>query len=117
MLSRMPNWKIRANGLAEGIPITSALQNPETGIDLHDAHELENEVDAHDAVGIEHDCELVIFAPTCAEVADVAGLDRDVVAATTVCQRDAPAPCWPPAPQRQASSAAAISSLLVSLRT
>src|SRR4029077_15659300 len=61
-----------------------ALQNPETGIDLHDAHELEDQFDAHGAVGIEHDCEVVTFAPARAEVADVAGLERDILAATSV---------------------------------
>src|SRR5262249_58398509 len=74
-------------------PDDQALHDAETRIDLHDPHELEHEVDGHHAVGIEHGCEVVILAPALAEVADIAGLESDILLAPAVRERDLPAPC------------------------
>ena len=55
-----------------------ALQDAEPRIGLHDAHQPQHRVGGHDAVGVEHDRELVVLAPALAEVADVAGLEAGV---------------------------------------
>ena len=60
MPSRMPNWKMRAKALADGMPTTSALQNAELRIGLHDAHETQDGVGGHEAVGVERDGEIVL---------------------------------------------------------
>src|SRR5262249_20049939 len=73
-------------------PHDQALHDAEPRIDLHDAHELEHEVDGHHAVGVEHDCEVVVLAPALAEVADITGLEPDILRATTIGERDLPAP-------------------------
>jgi hypothetical protein len=54
----MPNWNSRANGLADGMP--------------------QHRRRRHDAVGVKHECEIVVLAPPVAEVADVAGLECGV---------------------------------------
>src|SRR6516165_10441375 len=68
-------------------PDDQALHDAEPRIDLHDAHDLEHEVDGHHAVGVEHDCEVVVLAPALAEVADITGLEPDILRATTVGER------------------------------
>jgi hypothetical protein len=77
MLSRMPNWKMR----------------PKAAIELHDTHELDDEVHRHQAVGIKQYCEIVMLAPARAEVSDISGFETDIVGATAVGQGDLSAPC------------------------
>src|SRR5262249_15067272 len=89
-----PHAKLEDAGKGAGRrhPDYQALDDAEPRIDLHDAHELEHEVDGHHAVGVEHDCEVVVLAPALAEVADIASLEPGILRATTVGQRDLPAP-------------------------
>src|SRR5262249_21316213 len=89
-----PHAKLEDAGKGAGRrhPDYQALHDAEPRIDLHDAHELEHEVDGHHAVGVEHDCEVVVLAPALAEVADIASLEPGILRATTVGQRDLPAP-------------------------
>src|SRR5262249_5128962 len=62
-------------GACRGHADDQRLQDPELRIDLHNAHELEHEVDAHDAVAIDHDHEVVIIAPPRGEVGNIAGFE------------------------------------------
>ena len=39
MPSRMPNWKMRANALVDGMPDHQPLQDAEPRVRLHDAHQ------------------------------------------------------------------------------
>ena len=48
--------------------------------------------DGHDAVGVEHDREVMLLAPALAEFADIAGLEAEIVGATAVGQRNPSAP-------------------------
>ena len=88
----MPNWKMRAKRARRRHADDQALQDAEPRLDLHDAHELEHEVDGHHAVGIEQHREVVVLAPALAEIADIAGLEADIVGAPPVGQRDPSAP-------------------------
>ena len=92
MPSRMPNWKMRAKALADGIPMTRLCKMPSRGSICMMRTSLSTSVDRHDAVGVEHDREVVVLAPAFAEIADIAGLEADIVGATPVGERDAPAP-------------------------
>src|SRR5262249_1699074 len=59
-----------------------AWHDAEAGLHLHHAHQLEHELHGHDAVGIEHDCEIVVPAPAPAEVGDITRLETNVAGAT-----------------------------------
>ena len=56
------------------------------------AHQTQHGVGGHQAVGVEHQREVVMLAPALAEIADVAGLEAGVVLAAAVGDRDAAAP-------------------------
>src|SRR5262245_66572588 len=51
-----------------------SLQNSESGICLHQTNQTQDRLRSHETVGIERDRELVISAPSLAEIANVAGL-------------------------------------------
>jgi hypothetical protein len=88
-----PELEDAGKGAGRGHADDQALQDAEPRIDLHDAHELEQEIDRHDAVGVEHDGEVVVLAPALAEIRDVASLEADIVGAKPVGQRDPAVPC------------------------
>ena len=75
MPSRMPNWKMRANALVDGMPTTRLCRMPSFGsICMMRTSCAADRLGGHDAVGIEHDREFVPAAPALAEVADIARL-------------------------------------------
>src|SRR5262245_60015585 len=57
------------------------LDDTEPWIGLHNAYQAQYGVGAHQAVGVEHNEEVVQFAPAFAEVADIAGLESEVAVA------------------------------------
>ena len=65
-----------------------SLQNAEIGVGLHDAHEPQDGVGGHEAVGVEHHGELMLCPPALAEVADVAGLVAGIDIAPPIRDRD-----------------------------
>ena len=69
-----------------------SLQDAEIGIGLHDAHQPQDGVGGHEAVGVEHHGKFVICPPALAEVADVAGLVAGIDVAPPVGDRHAAAP-------------------------
>ncbi len=79
MPSRMPNWKMRANALADGMPMTRLCRMPMRGSICMTRTSRSTSVGGHHAVGVEHHREVVVLAPALAEVADVAGLEAGVV--------------------------------------
>ena len=83
---RIPNWKIRANGLIDGRPTISVCRMPSARVGLHEPGHTQDGRAAHDAVGVEHDHAFVIAAAPGAEVAYVAGLEAGVVGAPAVLQ-------------------------------
>ena len=117
MPSRMPNWKMRAKALADGMPMTRLCRMPSRGSTCMMRTSWSTSVDGHDAVGVEHDGEVVVLAPALAEIADVAGLEAEVVRAAAVGHRDACRARPSASAPKRASSAAAIVGSLVSLST
>src|SRR4051794_13052819 len=69
---------------ARRYPGDEALQNAELRISLHDAHEANNALRSHQAVGVEDDRKIVLRAPALAEIADVAGLEAGISLASAV---------------------------------
>ena len=65
------------------------LDQAGVGIGLHAARELDNRIGLEQAVGVEDEKIVVGAAPPLAEVADIAGLPRDVPVAATIVKRDA----------------------------
>ncbi len=92
MPSRMPNWKMRANALVDGMPMTRLCRMPSRGSICMMRTSRSTAVGGHHAVGVEQHREVVVLAPALAEIADIAGLEAGVVVAPPVGERDAPAP-------------------------
>src|SRR5215213_7518863 len=65
------------------------LQDAELRIGLHDAHDANDALHSHQAVGIEDDRKIVLRAPALAEIADVAGLKSGIPLASAVADCDA----------------------------
>src|SRR5262245_2109615 len=63
-----------------------SLQNSESGICLHQTNQTQDRLRSHETVGIERDRELVISAPSLAEIANVAGLVPRIHGAPPVCR-------------------------------
>ena len=81
---RMPNWKMRAKALRRGRADDEALQDADARMRLHDAHEAQDRLARHQAVGVERQHQVVVRAPALAEIAQVAGLEAGVVGAAAI---------------------------------
>ena len=68
------------------------LQDADARLDLHHAHEPQQELDRHRTVGIEHDRKLVPAAPALAEIPDVSCFVSDIAGASTILHMDAAMP-------------------------
>jgi len=75
-----------------GGPVIEIVRVAEPGIHLHDAHQTENCIRGHEAVGIERHGELVSASPLFAEIADIAGLVTRVHRTPPVGDRDTVTP-------------------------
>jgi hypothetical protein len=64
--------------------LREGLDDADAGIFLHDAHHAGEQSAGHEAVRVEHDHVAVALAPAAAEVADVAALAVDLLAAAAV---------------------------------
>ena len=92
MPSRMPNWKMRANALVDGMPMTRLCRMPSCGLAcmMRTRRSTASAVIRLSASSITR--EVVLLAPAIAEVADVAGLEAGVDFTAPVGERDAAAP-------------------------
>ena len=109
MPSRMPNWKMRANALVDGMPTTRLCRMPSFGSTcmMRTMRRIESAV--WNAVGVERDGELVVRAPAGAEIEHVAGLEAGIVGAPPVGELEAALPISPASAAKRGSSVAAIS--------
>ena len=78
-----------------------SLKNTEPGIGLHDTNQTQNGIGSHETVGVERHREIVLAAPTLAEITDVTGLEACIDRAAPVGD---PYPVAPSRGQRRETS-------------